>query len=66
VIIDAVAIEDGSGRSQLPAAAGWSELRAVKQGHVARLASDAALRPGPRIADGLADVARTLHGGTPP
>jgi len=67
VIIDAVAIGRGApGPSTLPSSPGWSALRAVKTGRVRPLRSSAALRPGPRIAAGLADLARALHDGEPP
>jgi ABC-type Fe3+-hydroxamate transport system substrate-binding protein len=42
-------------------APGWKELRAVKLGRVRSVGSDA-LRPGPRIGDGLWTVARAIHG----
>lgn len=40
---------------------GWKELRAVKEGRIRPVGSDA-LRPGPRIGDGLWAVARAMHG----
>jgi iron complex transport system substrate-binding protein len=40
---------------------GWSRLRAVVQGHVVALADESVLRPGPRVVDGLATLARALH-----
>jgi iron complex transport system substrate-binding protein len=39
------------------------ELAAVRAGHVVALYDEAVLRPGPRIADGLATLARALHPG---
>jgi len=42
-------------------APGWKELRAVKEGRIRQVGSDA-LRPGPRIGDGLWAVARAIHG----
>lgn len=42
-------------------APGWKELRAVKEGRIRLVGSDA-LRPGPRIGDGLWAVARAIHG----
>ncbi len=42
-------------------APGWREVGAVKRGRVVPLADEAVLRPGPRIADGLATIARALH-----
>jgi iron complex transport system substrate-binding protein len=67
VIIDAVAVGQGApGSSTLPNSPGWSALGAVKEGRVRLLGSSAALRPGPRIAEGLADVAQALHDASPP
>lgn len=40
---------------------GWSSVRAVREGHVVRLADEELLRPGPRIGDGLAKLARAMH-----
>ncbi len=42
-------------------APGWKDLRAVQQHHVIRIRDDRVLRPGPRIAEGLAVLARALH-----
>jgi iron complex transport system substrate-binding protein len=39
------------------------ELRAVRDGRVAALYDEAVLRPGPRIGDGLATLARAIHPG---
>jgi iron complex transport system substrate-binding protein len=40
---------------------GWREVGAVKRGRVVSLVDEAVIRPGPRIADGLAAIARALH-----
>ncbi len=40
---------------------GWSHVRAVKEGRVVGVTDESVLRPGPRIADGLATLARALH-----
>jgi iron complex transport system substrate-binding protein len=40
---------------------GWGGIRAVRGGHVIVLNDPRVLRPGPRIAEGLAVVARLLH-----
>ncbi|MDB4943759.1 MAG: Vitamin transporter, B12-binding component BtuF [Labilithrix sp.] len=42
---------------------GWSRVRAVAAGHVVPLTDEAVLRPGPRIGDGLATLARAIHPG---
>ncbi len=40
---------------------GWAKVRAVKQNRVVSVTDESILRPGPRIADGLATLARALH-----
>ena len=40
---------------------GWSKVRAVVEGRIAPVTDEALLRPGPRIADGLATLARAIH-----
>jgi iron complex transport system substrate-binding protein len=40
---------------------GWRELAAVREGRVVAIHDEAVLRPGPRIGDGLATLARALH-----
>ncbi|NPV69366.1 MAG: cobalamin-binding protein [Firmicutes bacterium] len=40
---------------------GWDNLRAVKQGRVYVLTDDLVSRPGPRIVDGLEELARKLY-----
>ncbi|MFP6685342.1 MAG: helical backbone metal receptor, partial [Polyangiaceae bacterium] len=67
VIIDAVTPGDTKpGPSALAKVAGWSELRAVKEGRLRRLRSSTPLRPGPRLAEGLAELVRVVHGREPP
>jgi iron complex transport system substrate-binding protein len=66
VIVDGMVVGHGSGRSVLAEQVGWSQLRAVREGKVRVLASPASVRPGPRSAEGLRDVARALHGREPP
>lgn len=59
VILDA-AEGDAPGRitSDVP---GWSGVRAVRDGHVVPLHDERILRPGPRVAEGLAVIAHALH-----
>lgn len=64
VIVDAMGIGRGA-TSRVGKTPGFQTLTAVKEGRVRRLTSAAALRPGPRIADGLADIARSIHGESP-
>jgi iron complex transport system substrate-binding protein len=40
---------------------GWGRVRAVMEGRVVGVTDESVLRPGPRIADGLATLARALH-----
>jgi len=63
VVIDASAVETGGVTRITPDAPGWSGLRAVREGHVIALADQRVLRPGPRIAEGLAVLASALHPG---
>jgi iron complex transport system substrate-binding protein len=69
LVLDPDIIVDASGMEGGPSAgprAGWDALRAVRTGRVRPLAGSAALRPGPRLGQGLADVARALHAEEPP
>jgi iron complex transport system substrate-binding protein len=61
VINAAVAGTNGGAGAIDREAPGWRELRAVRQGHLVPLTDEAALRPGPRTADGIAAIARILH-----
>jgi iron complex transport system substrate-binding protein len=61
VVIDATggAMREGlSVSADLP---GWNEVRAVKEGHIVKLDDDRILRPGPRVGEGLALLAKALH-----
>ncbi|HEY2511770.1 MAG TPA: helical backbone metal receptor [Polyangiaceae bacterium] len=60
VILDTTVAAHGSVRIRADAP-GWREVGAVKRGRVVPLADEAVLRPGPRIADGLAQIAHALH-----
>jgi iron complex transport system substrate-binding protein len=60
VLNAAIAEEHGASRIGKDSP-GWRELRAVKEGRVVALADEAVLRPGPRVGDGLAVIARALH-----
>lgn len=63
VVVDASAVETAGVTRITPDAPGWSGVRAVRDGHVVALADPRVLRPGPRIAEGLAVLARALHPG---
>lgn len=62
VIVDA---SMAGGDSRLGTRPGWADVRAVKEGNVRALHTDAALRPGPRIGEGVRDLAAAIHGVTP-
>jgi iron complex transport system substrate-binding protein len=65
VVIDASVAETG-GVSRITAqAVGWSGVRAVREGRVVPMSDERVLRPGPRIAEGLAVLARALHPNAP-
>ncbi|WP_322794157.1 ABC transporter substrate-binding protein [Bellilinea sp.] len=51
---------------QVAARPGWGELTAVKEGRVLPFNDDLASRPGPRLVDGLEELARLLHSVTLP
>jgi iron complex transport system substrate-binding protein len=59
-----VIIEAGMGSERDHAAKHWADLKsipAVQQGRVYRYPSDKILRPGPRIGEGLEEIARLVH-----
>jgi iron complex transport system substrate-binding protein len=62
IVVDASHVEGG--RSEIsPTAQNWKELRAVQQSRVVPLHDPTIIRPGPRVAEGLATLARALHPG---
>jgi iron complex transport system substrate-binding protein len=61
VIVNA-AIAEAHGKERLGSETpGWSRVRAVREGRVVPVSDESVLRPGPRIDDGLASLARALH-----
>jgi iron complex transport system substrate-binding protein len=60
-VLDATVVGGDDFTRITPQAAGWGGLRAVGQGHVVAIRDERVLRAGPRIADGLAVLARALH-----
>jgi iron complex transport system substrate-binding protein len=66
VIVDARVMDPGSEARPLAEAPGFAQLRAVGEGRVRKLESDAALRPGPRLGEGLAALAKAIHDAEPP
>jgi iron complex transport system substrate-binding protein len=58
VILDAAVMEH---RSVAELGSTWSAVRAVRAGRVIPLSNEAVLRPGPRVAEGLRELAHALH-----
>ena len=59
-----VIIEAGMGSERGKSTKNWSDLKsipAVKEGRVYSYPSDKILRPGPRVGEGLQEVARLIH-----
>ncbi len=61
VIIDAAVAEEHGAQRITKEAAGWNRLRAVREDRVIALADEVVLRPGPRVAEGVAMLAHALH-----
>lgn len=61
VVVDAAWGERGQDALR-PDAPGWGKLRAIREGRVVHLTDESVLRPGPRVPDGLAALARAIHG----
>lgn len=61
VVIDA-AVAEGHGQDRIrPDSPGWSALEAVRKGRVIAIDDNSVLRPGPRVAEGVARLAASLH-----
>jgi cobalamin transport system substrate-binding protein len=63
VVVDATGGVMREGARLSPELPGWSEVRAVKSGHIVVISDDRVLRPGPRVAEGVAVLATALHPG---
>jgi iron complex transport system substrate-binding protein len=61
VVVDLSVAESGGATRITPDSHPWAALRAVRQRHVVAVADERVLRPGPRVAEGLAVLARALH-----
>jgi len=61
LVIDAAMAEGGDTSRIQAAAPGWSAVRAVREGKVATVRDDSVLRPGPRVAEGVARLASIAH-----
>jgi len=63
VVVDA-SMQESRGEERITTdTPGWRELAAVKAGRVTALRDEAVLRPGPRVAEGMAVLARAIHPG---
>ena len=61
VVVNA-AIAEAHGKERIGSdTPGWGRVRAVTTGRVVGITDESVLRPGPRIGDGLATLARALH-----
>jgi iron complex transport system substrate-binding protein len=61
VVLDA-AMEEGHGQTRITTEApGWRDVRAVRAGRVVAIQDESVLRPGPRLGQGVAVLARALH-----
>jgi iron complex transport system substrate-binding protein len=61
VVLDATHIGGDMASRITTDSPGWRGLRAVREGRVIAVRDERVIRPGPRIAEGLAVLARTLH-----
>ena len=61
VIVDAAVAEEHGAQRISKTAGGWSRVRAVRDDKVISLADEVVLRPGPRVDEGVATLARALH-----
>jgi iron complex transport system substrate-binding protein len=61
VIVDAAVAEEHGAQRISKSAGGWSRIRAVREDKVIALADEVVLRPGPRVDEGVATLARALH-----
>ena len=61
VIVNAAMMEERASERIRKDAPGWSRVRAIQTDRVAAITDEAVLRPGPRIGDGLALLAKALH-----
>jgi iron complex transport system substrate-binding protein len=65
VVLDAT-MQESKGKERLTRdTPGWRELEAVKTGRVVALRDESILRPGPRVAEGIALLAKAVHPGLP-
>lgn len=61
VIVNA-AIAEAHGKERLSSETpGWARVRAVRENRVVPVSDESVLRPGPRVGEGLATLARAIH-----
>ena len=63
VVLDASASPEHGAASLGP---GWNAVRAFREGKIIPMKDEIVLRPGPRVAEGIAQVARAIHPGALP
>jgi iron complex transport system substrate-binding protein len=61
VIVNAAMMEERASERLRKDAPGWSRVRAMQLGHLTTIKDESVLRSGPRIADGVALLAKALH-----
>lgn len=61
VVVNAAMMEERASDRLRKDAPEWAHVRAVQSNRVASVTNEALLRPGPRVAEGLALLARALH-----
>lgn len=61
VIVNAAMMEERATDRLNASAPGWRDMRAAKDGRIVTITDEAMLRPGPRVGDGIAELARALH-----
>lgn len=61
VVVNAAMMEEHASERIRKDAPGWARVRAVQTDRIATITDEAVLRPGPRIGDGLALLAKALH-----
>ena len=52
---------NGASPAQISARPGYKALKAVKEGHVYTIEDNLVVRPGPRLAQGLVEIAKMIH-----
>ncbi|MGE6630037.1 ABC transporter substrate-binding protein [Bacillus sp. NPDC077027] len=58
---DVIVTIDGASLADLKKRDGWSDLKAVKEGQVFQINTDLASRPGPRLIEGVEELAKSIY-----